>query len=197
MDDQHKTKDELIAELHHLRREVAQVKNQCEHLRQQEEAAHGTREDLEIRVQKRTSELARVNVEMREEIERHQKTEDKLRESEELYRGVVDNIGIGVVLISPAMEILTLNRQMMEWFPHVNIDAKPVCYRSFNTPARDSICDYCPTRKTLDDGCVHEAVSQTPVDGVIRNYRIISSPIKDENQRVIAAVEMVEDITKE
>ncbi|MDF1591810.1 MAG: PAS domain S-box protein, partial [Desulfobacterales bacterium] len=39
----------------------------------------------------------------------------KLRESEEQYRSLVDYIAIGVALISPAMEILTLNNQMKKW----------------------------------------------------------------------------------
>ena len=42
---------------------------------------------------------------------------------------------------------------------------------------------------------MHESVTETPLGGEIRNYRIISSPIKDWQGNVTAAIEMVEDIT--
>lgn len=120
----------------------------------------------------------------------------RLKENEDKYQSVVDNIGIGVAVISPEMRILSLNRQMRQWFPLINISLKPVCYHSFNNPPRQGICSYCPTSKTLRDGLVHEAVTETPDGEVIRNYRIISSPIHGEAGEVIAAIEMVEDCTE-
>jgi len=120
---------------------------------------------------------------------------EKLLESEEKYKSVVDNIGIGVSLISPDMEILTLNNQMLKWFPHIDVSQSPHCYREFNNPPRDDICFYCPTYETLKDGEVHESVTETPSGDEIRNYRIVSSPIKDSDGKVTAAIEMVEDIT--
>jgi PAS domain S-box-containing protein len=123
--------------------------------------------------------------------------EKALRMSEEKYESVVENIGIGVVLISPGMEILALNRKMREWFPWIDPSEKPLCYRSFNDPPRDSVCAYCPTYRTLQDGGVHEAVTDTPMKGgTIRNYRIVSSPVTRETGEIEAAIEMVEDITE-
>ncbi|HBB67695.1 MAG: hypothetical protein A2X28_09695 [Elusimicrobia bacterium GWA2_56_46] len=122
-------------------------------------------------------------------------TERALRESEERYRSVVDNIGIGVSLIGPGMEILSLNRQMLTWFPHVVLGDKPLCYRTFNTPPRETHCSYCPTILTLRDGKVHESVTETPTPSGVVNYRVISSPIKNAEGAVTAAIEMVEDIT--
>lgn len=58
-----------------------------------------------------------------------------------------------------------------------------------------NVCSYCPTFKTLQDGTLNEAITQTPLGGSIRNFRIISTPIKDGNGNVIAAVETVEDMT--
>lgn len=119
----------------------------------------------------------------------------ELQESEEKYKSVIENIGIGVVLISPNMEILTLNKQMRKWFPDIDVSKKPICYKSFNNPPREEICSYCPTHKTFMDGQVHESVTETPMGDKVVNYRIISSPIKDKEGKVTAAIEMVEDIT--
>jgi two-component system, NtrC family, sensor kinase len=120
----------------------------------------------------------------------------RINRSEELYASVVNNISIGVALISPKMEILTLNKQMQKWNPHVNAETQPICFKAFNTPPGESICDYCPTAKTLADGLVHESITETSTEHGIRNFRIVSSPIKDLAGNVISAIEMVEDVTE-
>ena len=66
----------------------------------------------------------------------------------------------------------------------------------FQRPTAQAPCPYCPTRLTLQDGQVHEAVSETPTGDTVTNYRIVSSAIKDATGQVIAAVEMVEDVTE-
>ncbi|OPX60101.1 MAG: sensory histidine kinase AtoS [Methanobacterium sp. PtaB.Bin024] len=121
--------------------------------------------------------------------------ENALISAQEQYNALFDDIGVGVSFISPKMEILDLNDQMKEWFPHIDVSKKPICYKAFNDPPKEDRCTYCPTYKTLEDGEVHESVTDTPVGGEIINYRIVSSPIKDEEGNVVAAIEMVEDIT--
>ena len=130
------------------------------------------------------------------DISARKRAAEVLRSNEEKYRAIVENIGIGVALISPNMEILELNRQMRTWFPKVDPDQHPICYRALNCPARDGICEYCPTCKTLQDGQVHEALTETPQEGGIRRYRVVSSAIHDGNGAVVAAIEMVEDVTE-
>jgi len=160
-----------------------------------ERALRRVHAELEKRVRERTEALAIANEQLRQEIEEHKHAEEALRESEEKYRSVVDHIGIGVALISHNMEILTLNNQMKKWFPGIRVSTKPICYRAFNDPPREDVCPYCPTYKTLHDGQVHESVTETPAGNEIINYRIISTPIKDRDGNIIAAIEMVEDIT--
>ncbi len=121
--------------------------------------------------------------------------EEALRSSEAKSRSILDNISIGVALISPDMEILELNRQMQQWFPDVEVGQHPICYRAFNSPPREALCTYCPTVTTLKDGQVHEAETETPTPDGIRNYRIVSSPIFNEEGAVTAAIELVEDVT--
>jgi signal transduction histidine kinase/DNA-binding response OmpR family regulator len=119
-----------------------------------------------------------------------------LQESEAKMRSILENIGIGVALISPKMEILEINHRMREWHPGIDPGQRPICYRAFNDPPGEEVCDYCPTYKTLQDGLVHEAITQTPHAGILRNYRIISSPIINASGEVTAAIEIVEDITE-
>ena len=52
--------------------------------------------------------------ELEDRLARFERIEEALRESEERYRSVIDNVEVGIALISPAMEILALNNQMRE-----------------------------------------------------------------------------------
>ncbi|MFH1238924.1 MAG: PAS domain S-box protein, partial [bacterium] len=131
------------------------------------------------------------------DITKHKLAEEMGTETEEKYKTVVDNIGVGVALINPDFKILSLNKKMKEWFPDIDVSKTPICYKVFNKPARKDRCSYCPTCLTLKDGEVHEAITETPAgNDKIINYRIISSPLKDTEGKVIAAIEMVEDITQ-
>jgi PAS domain S-box-containing protein len=129
------------------------------------------------------------------DISERKRVEEALAESERKYRSVVDNIAIGVSVIGPKMEILALNKQMQEWSPNVDASTKPICYRAFINPQRRDICPDCPTRKTLKDGQVHESITNTPMNGKIVNFRLISSPVKDKDGKIVAAIEIVDDVT--
>ncbi len=137
--------------------------------------------------------IARFTEELEETVK---KRTSELRESEEKYRSVVDNIGVGISLISSKMEILALNNKMKEWFPKIDTEKKEICYKSFNNPPKEEICSYCPTIKTLLEGKTCTSVTETPSGGEVRNYRIISTPLTDHEGNVRAAIEMVEDISE-
>ncbi len=118
-------------------------------------------------------------------------------ESEEKYRTLVDNINIGIALISHEYEILSLNSQMKRWFPDLDLSKKPICYQSYHSPAREEKCDDCPIYETLQDGQIHESISEILLNGETKNLRIVSTPLKDQDGQIIAAIEMIQDITKQ
>jgi PAS domain S-box-containing protein len=71
---------------------VAEVNVDISERKRTEEALRKAREELEIRVQERTAELARTNEAMQAEIIKHKRTEEKLRRSEERYRTIIENM---------------------------------------------------------------------------------------------------------
>jgi two-component system cell cycle sensor histidine kinase/response regulator CckA len=140
--------------------------------------------------------LEKTNRNLESEIAERRRAEIALRESEAKIRGILDNIGIGVALISPEMEVLEVNRCMRESFPGLDHGYHPVCYRVFRDPAREVECENCPTCRTLRDGLVHEAQSSTTVGGTMRQHRIVATPVLDSSGKVTACIVMVEDITE-
>jgi len=130
------------------------------------------------------------------DITARRRAEEALEESEAKTRSILDNIGIGVTLISPAMEVLELNKRMRRWYPTVDPGERPFCFRTLPRPPREETCDDCPVSGTLKDGLVHESTIEVPGKRARRSFRIVSSPILNSSGRVVAAIEMVEDITE-
>ncbi len=133
---------------------------------------------------------------LREEIEEREQAQEKLRASEEMYSAIFTNIGIGVTLLSPKMEILFMNPVMKRLNPHIRVEERPLCFKSFNIPPREDICSYCPTIKTFRDGEVHIAVTDTPTPVGICNYRLIATPVFAEDGTVSSVIEVAEDVTE-
>jgi len=154
------------------------------------------RDSLEELVEQRTCELEARNQQLALEAAERARAAEALRASEEKYRGIVEHVQIGITLISRDMEILELNRTMRQWFPHIGPGERSICYRACNRPPRDEPCPYCPTIETLRDGKVHQVISETPAGNEVRNYRIIASPIRDASGKVVAAIEIMEDVTE-
>ena len=130
------------------------------------------------------------------DITARKQVERIMAENESKMRSILDNIGIGVALISPEMVILELNRQIRDWFPGVDTGQQPLCYQVFNDPPSLEACTTCPAVKTFLDGEVHEDTRQVLRDGVRRDYRVVTSPVRNTSGKVAAVIEMMEDITE-
>jgi len=156
-------------------------------LRQTQDALQTLNMHLEDLVEARTEAL-------QTEISERKRAEESLRASEAKLRGILDNIGIGICLINKNMHVLEMNRTMHDWFPNVNLDDCPVCYRVFNNPSNDKICKDCPTARTLRTGITSEG--QIKLEGHKQTYRIVASAIIDTQGEVDTAIEMVDDITE-
>lgn len=140
---------------------------------------------------KTKEQLIKELAEMRQQIAKL-KDEHKLIEHKE--RNILDNVVMGISMISSKMEIIWLNKTFKNWFPNIDVRKKPLCYQFFYKPPKDKICDYCPTIKTFKTGKVHSSETGICADGNI--YNVIATPIRNEKGKIDYVVETVQDITK-
>ena len=131
------------------------------------------------------------------DITERKRRERELRMSEEKNKRLLENIGMGIVLVDPRMRVLEMNKMMRQWFPGVPEEGCPLCYESLPNPPRTIPCSGCPVQKTLEDGQVHEAVVQHNQRDGVRSFKIVSSAILDSDGRIAAVIELVSDITEE
>ena len=118
-----------------------------------------------------------------------------LRDSEEMYSSIFAHIGIGITVIAPDMTIRSLNPIVKGWFPRAESGTSPLCYAVFHDPPRAEPCTYCPAIKTLEDGKIHVAITETLTSDGIRNYKLVASPVFDASGAIISIIEVMEDIT--
>jgi PAS domain S-box-containing protein len=125
----------------------------------------------------------------------HLQTEEALRVSEERYRSVVENIGIGLTLIDRDYRVVMANAMQGQLFHKAA--SKLVgrkCFEEFEK--RDAVCPHCPGVKAIATGRPEEAeTTGIRDDGTIGFGRVRAFPVLDAGGTPTGFIEVVEEIT--
>ena len=156
-----------------------------------EERLTDLNQSLEDRVLERTSELIKVNRLLEAEYT------EALWLSEERYKNVIDNLGVGVSVIGPDMRIISANTQMFNWYPGMDLSQNPLCYKTYISEDTQMECEECPIQATFKEGKISYATLERAIDGNLKSHRIIASPVKDKLGNIVAVTEVAEDVTEQ
>jgi len=138
-------------------------------------------------------EITTLNRELDREVERRTV---ELKDSEALYRTLVENIDMGVTLIDADHNIVMANAAQGRMFsrsPESFIGKK--CFIEFEK--RDDVCEHCPGTKALQTGKVAEAItSGEKENGEKFTVRIKAFPMGGNGERARGFIEVVEDVSE-
>ncbi|MBI5056406.1 MAG: response regulator [Nitrospirae bacterium] len=121
--------------------------------------------------------------------------EDALRESEERYRLLVDNIPLGITLVDSDYRVIMANPLYEKWFRKARSEFEGKhCHKEFEK--RDLPCPHCPGTVSMATGKPAEAYTEgVRDDGSRFSVHIRTAPFFGADAVPKGFIEVVEDIT--
>ncbi len=141
-------------------------------------------------------ELQKQNERLREEIEQRKKAQEALRESEEQYRAVFDNAGIGIDLLDRHGRIVKVNQALLNILGYGEAELSHLTFLEITHPDDKEI-----SKRKLEALMVGEIDSYrlekryVRKDGSIVWVDLWSSNIRDAKGEHVGTVAVIEDIT--
>jgi len=120
------------------------------------------------------------------------------QDRERFLAGVFDSIQDGLSVLDLDFTILRVNQTMEEWYAHARPLAGKKCYEAYHL--RKTVCDICPTRKTLLTAkAAFEVVPKVGPGGKAVGWLgLYSFPFVDQaSGRMKGVIEYIRDITEQ
>lgn len=138
-----------------------------------------------------------IERELREAQGRHERRKalEALRESEERYRTLIDNVDIGVTLVDSEFNIIMTNAAQARLFGKIPQDfTGEKCYVAFKD--RKTVCTCCPGQLAMTTGLPSEIdVEKVNYKGDRVSWRFRAFPTFSADGTVTGFIEVVDDVT--
>lgn len=126
-------------------RELAQTVKELKDVRLSLENARHT---LEVKVEKRTADLKKINIDLKNEVEQRRLAQQEVNASNERFITVLNSIEANVFVADcQTFEILFVNRNMAETFGNNMVGQK--CWQAVR--GQKDVCTDCPNNRLFDD----------------------------------------------
>ena len=148
--------------------------------------------ELADRVAERSKALEEANNALKSEIQERRKFEVRLRQERDRLEAITTTVGAGLAVISTKYRTLWVNRVFRETFGDVK---GQICYKAHYQ--RKRICDECGARMVFEHGykkVIHEQ-RHADAQGNLLWFQIVTTPIRNADGRIYAALELVLPIT--
>jgi len=158
----------------------------------------GLNANLEERVRQRTSDLAAANEALLREVEERKTAVDDARVAELAARQEKARTDTILAAIGDGVSIQDRDYRVIYQNPaHIAMAGNHqgrFCYAAYE--GRQSVCEGCPIALTFTDGKVHVVERSVEREEGLMRYEISTSPVHDDQGRIVAGIEMVRDITE-
>lgn len=109
---------------------------------------------------------------------------------------IMSNINLGVMLVDTEMQILEINERMKEWFSISESVNRKHCFSLIPNEKKLSICDDCPLPDSFQSRKTQDINRQIEINKKTRDFRVVTIPILNKDQKVYAGIVLYEDMTE-
>ncbi len=164
--------------------------------KQSEHALRRAKDELESRVKERTVQLINTIDRLQKEVAAREQAQAALRQSEERYRTLVENVDVGITLIDSDHNIVVSNSIIGKWFNRLTSDfTGKKCFREFEK--REDVCPHCPGVLAMSTGQAAEVETEgVRDDGTRMVVRVRAFPMFSQDNVPIGFTEIIEDVTE-
>ena len=148
------------------------------------------RDHLEKLVGERTYELTRANTKLQQTIIDQEMADENLSQEKNKLEAVFSAIGDGLSVVDRDFQLLFQNAVLSDHYGDCR--GRP-CYEAYHQ--RQSPCPECGLQQCMEDGAVHRFEMTDTNDKQRTFFELSLGPVRDSKGAVIAAVEVIRDVT--
>ena len=130
-------------------------------------------------------------LELTVDITEKKELEKKIEEERNKLEAITENISAGLILVNKEYKIIWSNNFAQKWFEQ-NEDKK--CFSILH--CKNTICENCGVQKIFDGKPLDICTSSIDVNGEAKILEITTTPMKDSEGNIVAALELAMDVTE-